>query len=457
MARDFRNKTFQKVLRGYAQDEVDDYIAYLNEEYKKMERRAAESERKLALAQKKLDDAMKNDGAVDSVGPAAREAAAKLLRDAEVRGSEMMAASEVQARERAGEIVREAEERAAETMRTAVRDAEGILTEAKAEAEAHKNDAQRIYDTAQSLFGEIGAFREKLFNLYNEHLDAVDGITEAAQEFMDGIDGTYPEGAAAVKEAEDTGEIEEIEPPESAEEEPAEAEETDTAEEAEFAESVAENDEYEDEVDDEVYEDVIEAAEDAEDEPMSEEIAENLTFMDRLFASQFRPEENADEAEEEGDLYIDVPEDDFEEPVITIDWKNRSAVEYTESGEEEPGTVDESADFRAADGFEDMEALPYEEEAEENYDDYGNEYIEDYEDVSEDNGFDEEDADEEEDEYSDMDAIFNEDPEKRDMSLTDEFNIIFAEDKSRDNVQEISRQPTVTPEAPKKGKKHKGF
>ena len=56
MAHDFRNKSFQKVLRGYAPDEVDEYIAYLNEEYHKLERRTADSERKLALALKKLDE-----------------------------------------------------------------------------------------------------------------------------------------------------------------------------------------------------------------------------------------------------------------------------------------------------------------------------------------------------------------------------------------------------------------
>ncbi|MBQ7311988.1 MAG: DivIVA domain-containing protein, partial [Clostridia bacterium] len=81
MAHDFRNKTFQKVLRGYAPEEVDDYIAYLNEEYRKLERRTADSERKLALALKKLEESSKSGGSDTSVGPAAREAASKLMRE----------------------------------------------------------------------------------------------------------------------------------------------------------------------------------------------------------------------------------------------------------------------------------------------------------------------------------------------------------------------------------------
>lgn len=440
MARDFRNKTFQKVLRGYAPEEVEEYIAYLNEEYRKMERRAAESERKFALAQKKLDEAMKKDGVVDSVGPAAREAAAKLLREAEGK-----------AKERADGIAKEAEDRAAETVQAAVREAEEILNAAKTEAETHKNDAKRIYDTAQSLFGEIGVFREKLFALYNEHLDKVDVITETAQEFMDGIDGKYPEGAAAVTE--------EDELPEEETEEPVEIENTEDEEETEEIESdeeesTAEDEEYDDEVDDEVYDEVVADEEEAEEESMNEQVAENLTFMDRLFASQLRSE---DEEPEKEDLYIDPVEEESEEPIITIDWKNRSAVEYSEANEEEPAAVDESADFRVLDGFDEGEEIPIEEETEENYDDYGNEYVEDSEEATEEEKAEDDGEDEEEDEYSGMDAIFNEDKSKREMSLTDEFNIIFADDKSQDNVQEISRQPTVTPEAPKKGKKHKGF
>ncbi len=165
MARDFRNKTFQKVLRGYAQKEVDDYIEYLNDEYKKMEQRALESERKYELARKKFDEALKNPGSGDAVGSVAKEAAARLLRKAEARWTEIIASAE--------------------------EEAEMIRAEARAGAQAHKDDAKRIYDTAQTLFGEINSFRDKLFDLYNEHLSAVDEITETTQNFMNGIQKTY--------------------------------------------------------------------------------------------------------------------------------------------------------------------------------------------------------------------------------------------------------------------------
>jgi len=176
---------------------------------------------------------------------------------------------------------------------------------------------------------------------------------------------------------------------------------------------------------------------------------------------------------EQEDLYIDVPDDFGEDPIeedgefyeddlpsITIDWKNRSAAQIEE-------TPDESTDFRPAEGFEDFGeeyAEDYEEyddgTYEENYDDYVPADDDDVrtEDVSMDDDADETDEDEEEDEgLRAMDALFREDKSKRDLSLTDEFNIIFDDSKSHANVKEIRRQPTVSPEAPKNPKKHKNF
>jgi len=500
MAHDFRNKTFQKVLRGYAPEEVDDYIAYLNEEYHKLERRTADSERKLALALKKLEENAKN-GVDASVGPAAREAASKLLREAETKRSEMLAMAEQQANETAERIVREAETQAEAVVAEAVGQAEAILAEAKDQADAvladaktqadvHRNDVKTIYAAARGMYDEIGAFREKLFGLYNEHLDAIEGITDSAAQFMEGIDGQYSGKAEDGEEAlpaepEEPAEAEEISAEEPAEEEcPDEKlpepegnlpetekflEEFLTEEEIELSDEVGQPAEDEPSGEMELPEESVpEPEETSEEAPeISADVANNLAFMDRLFAVV----KQAD-AEQE-DLYIDVPDDFGEDPIeedgefyeddlpsITIDWKNRSAAQIEE-------TPDESTDFRPAEGFEDFGeeyAEDYEEyddgTYEENYDDYVPADDDDVrtEDVSMDDDADETDEDEEEDEgLRAMDALFREDKSKRDLSLTDEFNIIFDDSKSHANVKEIRRQPTVSPEAPKNPKKHKNF
>ena len=545
MPHDFRNKSFQKVLRGYAPDEVDDYIAYMNEEYRKLERRTADSERKLALALKKLDESAKT-GSADSVGPAAREAAAKLLRETEAKRSEILAMTEQQASESAERIVHEAETKAAAmaaeasqqaqaviaeasqqagaVVAEAVQQAEAILAEAKAEAEAHRDDVKKAQSTAQTIYDEIGAFREKLFALYNEHLDALDGVTEAAEEFIGGVDAQVPaelpetedvpeEMPAEELPEEDTDVPDETEyiPDETEPEELPDVPAEDITEEEQPQNEPAEPEELPEESAD-IPEEPEETVEDAPEEepaehPLGDEVASNLAFMDRLFA--VLQEETAGE-----DLYIDIPgeeeesgygepadaeasedfeedfedgyedgyEEDYEEPAgaedgedvileeelpaITIDWKNRSAVsarDAEEYAEEEIPAVSESDDFRSADGFEDFgdeygDFEPEEESFEENYDDYSpDETVTEENAPAEDDEEDEDAEEEEKDEYHDMDQIFNEDKSKREMSLTDEFNIIFADSKSNQNVKEISRQPIVAPENPKNAKKHKKF
>lgn len=492
MPHDLKNKSFQKVLRGYAPDEVDEYIAYMSEEYRKLERRAVDSDRKLSLALKKLEEAAKN-GTADTVGPAAREAAAKLLRETEEKSSAIIADAERRANENAEAILEEARTRAKLTVDEAVAESEAILAAAREEAEAHRDDVKHARDTAHAVYNEIDSFREKLYELYNEHLDALEAVTDAARVFIDGVDEKAPvcDEVETVAVEDDETETEPVEPVEAVE--PVESAEAVVA--FENAEDVPDAD-----VDVAIDLDVDESAEEAEtievasadtdvdenefeetenegERHIGDEVASNLAFMDRLFANM---QDSGDESGE--DLYVDIPEEGEEElPPIMIDWKNRSAVSSDEV-EAEPEEVtddhaddevsndytdddyedDEMSDFRYADGFEDFETddvgdAEGGESVEENYDEYSPDDSV-YEELS-DEETDEVGGDEdgELDEYHDMDQIFNEDKSKRDMSLTDEFNIIFADSKSNQNVKEISRQPIVAPEAPKNAKKHKKF
>lgn len=454
MPRDFKNKSFQRVLRGYAPEEVEEYIAYINEEYRKLERRTADSERKLALALKKLDENAKN-GAVDSVGPAAREAASKLLRDAEAKSAEIIAEAEKKAVENTERIEEEARTRAEQTVGNAVAEAEAIITEAKREAEMHRDDVKKARDTAHEIYGEVDSFREKLYALYNEHLDALEGVTENAKSFIASVDEKAPADPDTEPEVEN--ESEENAPDTEVTE--IIDEEVDLTEGAELSEEEVSEEEYE--VSDDIGEEDV-TDEEARDEAARDEVADNIAFMDKIFASSHDDDgENA-----KNDLYVDIPEEDEEElPPIMIDWKNRSAVsadEVSPEDEAEDASYEETAreieerDFRSADGFDEIDDEYIADDndvIEENYDEYSpddtvaEEQPEEYEDED----------DDEADEYRDMDKIFNEDKSKRDMSLTDEFNIIFDDSKSSQNVKEISRQPIIAPEAPKNAKKHKKF
>lgn len=453
MPRDFKNKSFQKVLRGYAPEEVEEYIAYINEEYRKLERRTADSERKLALALKKLDENAKNGGS-DSVGPAAREAAARLIRDAENKSSEIIANAEKDATENAERIIGEAKERAEMTVNDAVREAEAILDEAKREVAAHRDDVKNARETAHDIYNEIDSFREKLYALYNEHLDALEGVTDCAKTFIDKVDKQAPEEIPAGNETENvTAEISREEETEPDVDNVPNDDIEDIEEETEYTEEIEPEDtEVEEEVTNE----------------NSDEIAGNLAFMDRIFSNL---QDGDDEVRE--DVYIDIPDEEEvdensdELPQITIDWKKRSAVSADEISrenetEDEDVTDEENAeerDFRSSDAFDESDDDYAEEEYSDDFGENYDEYSPDDTIVGEESEIDEEDDEDEEepDEYHDMDQIFNEDKSKRDMSLTDEFNIIFDESKSNQNVKEISRQPIIAPEAPKNAKKHTKF
>ena len=51
--------------------------------------------------------------------------------------------------------------------------------------------------------------------------------------------------------------------------------------------------------------------------------------------------------------------------------------------------------------------------------------------------------------------LFEDGNKKRNMSLTDEFDIVFGSDSSTKNVNEILCQPTISPEEPPRPHKHR--
>ena len=134
MAKDFRNKTFQKVLRGYSPDEVDEYIARINEEYRKTERKMNDAERKLALALEKLDEVSEKYAALAEDNAVYEDRARSVI---------------AEANNKADRIVSEARESAKEI-------------EKKAEKEKH---------AVSKLYEEITSFRDRVFEIYNTHIE----------------------------------------------------------------------------------------------------------------------------------------------------------------------------------------------------------------------------------------------------------------------------------------------
>lgn len=423
MAKDFRKKTFSKILRGYSPEEVDEYIAYVNEEYQKLARRNSENERKLTLAAKKLTELQKAEAESTVSGISGDVSAESIIREAEKRRDAILA----EAAAEAGSITQAAADEAKRILDEAENEASEAARKAALEAEAKaKAEAAGVYKAASDMYDEICAFRDSLFSIYNTHIESIESLTESAKSYIDRTDRLYSDATgAAVSHTEDDDEDE-------------------------YGDGYDHDRDMSDEADETEEEQVTEIPDEASDSEGRHDLYIEL-----------------DEDEDEGFSYDD-PEDESFEDILQIDWKKRIAVDAQTAAEAEEADETRVLDLRTireaaaaeASGVSDRESedffdgelsedgingIDYSLSREAEYDDSG-----DFEEVS--------DFDEElENEFKEMDSLFSEDKSGRDFSLTDEFDIVFAQADSKKNVDEIRKQPIVTPEEPQKKKKHMKF
>ena len=244
MARSFKGKTFSKILRGYSPEEVDEYIAYIDVEYKKLEKAHDEKSRRLSLALGKLDEmnnyAEELENQLDEqtktsekliakqkqqlillakqlekfanqpseanpvVGEKAKQEAEMIVADAQLKGEKIIAEAEEIARNLREKIITEATARA-----------EQIVLEAERNISGNSQVTDDMNLAAVDIYNEICAFRDTLFAAYNAHIESIEEITAAAEVLIADV------GSDAGLSYEDLGEDE----PESMEEEFCEVEE----------------------------------------------------------------------------------------------------------------------------------------------------------------------------------------------------------------------------------------
>ena len=207
MSKDFRSKTFQKVLRGYAPEEVAEYLTYVNSEYQKLERRCGENERKLTIALSKLDavSTRLKETEENELSAAASEDALKsaddIIAEAKQKADEMLA----DAKAKSARMMSDASDRARQMLEGAAGKAESILREADAEGRQLKTDSRTLCQTSEKLYGEVCRFRDTLFDLYNTHIELIEQTVGEAGEYYEKIRGasgrqTVPTAAPAVTE-----------------------------------------------------------------------------------------------------------------------------------------------------------------------------------------------------------------------------------------------------------------
>ena len=422
MAKDFRKKTFQKILRGYSPDEVDAYLSCINDEFRKLERKNTDNERKLAFALQKLDEINLEKSKYEGT-PEVTEAeknADSIIKRANA-DAEAIRAGAAKAAEAA---VREAAEEAAS-------EAEKIIAEAEAYSAKIRAAADGLSKTAGAMYDEIMSFRDSLFELYNSHIESIEEMTNSADNFSEKVDELYPTD----ENNENKNKISSDNVSEEYSTEPDE-EIGETAEEkVDSSVQPDENDvgisdenhgrdlyidlehEYENDLNEEYISDALGLEDDSEevltDEKSSETVEESgISEADEVRRRQLDKffgilnDEELLGADDDDDMKLD---DDFiegETRVLDIGSLLREGRQ-----EKEKSDLPQTDDFNS-------------EESDEN--------------------------------YVEMDSIFD-GKEERDLSLTDEFDIVYSNQNAQKSVDEIRRQPTVTPSEPQKkgGKWHK--
>ena len=399
MPRDFRKKTFQKILRGYSPDEVDAYLSYVNDEYKKLEKKNSENERKLALAAQKIKayefELNKNSN--------------------ELKTEEELAAPIKEAEEKANAIIEKARGRGRDIVdgatKIAAEEAEKIITEAEEYSAKVKGEVGELSKTANAMYNEILSFRDTMFELYNSHIEQIEEFVNSADSFSERMDELYPDE----HKAQDT-------------------EDMTKADESEYSEK------YEEEYD----ENAEEIAEEAQQGSVTEEKAGGDIYIDR--EDEIDEEESKQYANEA--LGLEDDEEETAEPAISDDDRERQRQldrffgilgdDELLSAEDETGDTEES-DFEPEEDDAPTRVLSIGEELKKSR-------------TAQDSDFNENGDNSEG--YVDMDSIFS-GKGKRDMSLTDEFDIVYSDSSAKKSVDEIRKQPTIAAsEPPKKNGKH---
>lgn len=399
MPRDFRKKTFQKILRGYSPDEVDAYLSYVNDEYKKLEKKNSENERKLALAAQKIKayefELNKNSN--------------------ELKTEEELAAPIKEAEEKANAIIEKARGRGRDIVdgatKIAAEEAEKIITEAEEYFAKVKGEVGELSKTANAMYNEILSFRDTMFELYNSHIEQIEEFVNSADSFSERMDELYPDE----HKAQDT-------------------EDMTKADESEYSEK------YEEEYD----ENAEEIAEEAQQGSVTEEKAGGDIYID--LEDEIDEEESKQYANEA--LGLEDDEEETAEPVISDDDRERQRQLdrfFGILGDDELLSADDESDDTKESDFE-----PEEDDAPTRVLSIGEELKKSR--TAQDSDFNENGDNSEG--YVDMDSIFS-GKGKRDMSLTDEFDIVYSDTSAKKSVDEIRKQPTIAAsEPPKKNGKH---
>lgn len=146
---ELKNKTFQPAFRGYDRDEVDSFLAEVAEEMLKLQTGYEALSLRLAKTEAELLEKVTNEGAISKALVESQTAAAQVIENARVKGEELEALT----REKCGKVLEEFRE-------------------------SIRIERERLH----TLRAQTANFKARIYELYQSHIEVVEGITKQLDE-----------------------------------------------------------------------------------------------------------------------------------------------------------------------------------------------------------------------------------------------------------------------------------
>ncbi len=146
---DLKNKSFQSAFRGYDRDEVDAYLAKIAEELASMQAGYEALQLRLSKTEAELASKIENEDAIRRALVDSQTAAAQVVEAAKQKGEELEALT----RQKCGEVIA----RFRETIR---------------------EERERL----GMLRAQTTQFKKNIYELYQNHIEMVEGITKSLEE-----------------------------------------------------------------------------------------------------------------------------------------------------------------------------------------------------------------------------------------------------------------------------------
>lgn len=155
-ASDIRDKKFEKAAFGYKQEDIDDFLAVLIEEFEQIDAERDDLHSKIQILADKVREYRQDEDALKDA-----------LLGAQKQGHQVIA----EAQEKADEIIAQAEAKAKELIDEATVQHEAAMEKNRQEIEKEKKN---LYEAQK----QVTEFKKTLFDMYKSHLEMISAMPE---------------------------------------------------------------------------------------------------------------------------------------------------------------------------------------------------------------------------------------------------------------------------------------